>query len=47
LNTNLEINNERQDCKIGTVGGYLWEGDGNVGNEDVGIRLMGFVYIYI
>jgi hypothetical protein len=31
LNINLNINNERQDCKIGTVcvwGGYLWEGKG-------------------
>jgi hypothetical protein len=29
LNNNLEINNERQDYKIGTVGGgYLWEGGG-------------------
>jgi hypothetical protein len=26
---NLEINNERQDCKIGTVAGYMWEGEGN------------------
>jgi hypothetical protein len=32
LNIDLNINNERQDYKIGTVrmsvGGYLWEGGG-------------------
>jgi hypothetical protein len=30
LNIDLEINNERQACKIGTVcgGGYLWEKGG-------------------
>jgi hypothetical protein len=34
LNIDLEINNEKQDCKIGTVaGGYLWEGK-RVNEED-------------
>jgi hypothetical protein len=28
LNINLEINNKRLDCKIGTAGGYSWEGQG-------------------
>jgi hypothetical protein len=27
MNINLDINNERQDCKIHAVGGYLWEGE--------------------
>jgi hypothetical protein len=41
-------NNERHDCKIGTVWkGYLWEG-GRVNRRDEGegIWLMGFIYVY-
>jgi hypothetical protein len=33
LNINLNINNERQDCKIGTVWGELLVGEGNVTKE--------------
>jgi hypothetical protein len=40
LNTDLAINNERQDCEIGTVSGVL------VGDEGEGIWWMGFIYLY-
>jgi hypothetical protein len=33
LNNDLGINNERQDCKISNVVGYLWRGRVNRGDE--------------
>jgi hypothetical protein len=51
LNIIFGIKNERQDCKIGSLlggGGILVEGRRvNGGDEDEGIQLMGFTYIYI
>jgi hypothetical protein len=49
LNIDFRINNERQDCKIGImcVGGVLVkEGRVSKVDEDEGIWLMGFTYIY-
>jgi hypothetical protein len=49
LNIKLGINNERQDCKIGTVcvGGVLiGERRVNKGDKDEGIWLMYFIYLY-
>jgi hypothetical protein len=49
LNIYLEINNERQDCKIGTVveGGGTWGGWRlNEGDQGEGTRLMDFIYLY-
>jgi hypothetical protein len=46
LNTDLNINNERQDCKIGTVwGGSCGKGRGNGGDEGERIWLMDFIYV--
>jgi hypothetical protein len=36
LNINLNINNERQDCKIGTMCVGVLEGGGRVNEEDEG-----------
>jgi hypothetical protein len=45
LNIDFGTNNERQDCKIGTVyGGHCGKGRMNGGDEDEGIELMGFIY---
>jgi hypothetical protein len=45
LNIDLEINNERQDCTIGTVGRVLKRGEKvNEGDEGEGMWLMGFIY---
>jgi hypothetical protein len=45
LSIDFGINNEKQDCKIGTVwGGVLMTGV-NGGDEGEGIWLMGFIYI--
>jgi hypothetical protein len=33
LNTDFGINNEREDCGIGRVGGYFWE-EGRVNKGD-------------
>jgi hypothetical protein len=41
LNIDLNINNERQDCKIGTVGGST----GGV-NEGERIWLMDFIHLF-
>jgi hypothetical protein len=48
LNTNLDINNERQDCKIGTVGvrGTVGRGRANEGDEGEGIWLLDFIHLY-
>jgi hypothetical protein len=46
LNIDLDINNERQDCKIGTVGGLCGRGRGNGGVEGDGIWVMDFIYLY-
>jgi hypothetical protein len=40
LNINLDINNERQDCKIGTGGGTC-EGD-----KGETMWLMDFIFLY-
>jgi hypothetical protein len=47
LNIDVGNNNERQDCKIGTVEGSTC-GRGKVigGDEGEGIWLMGFIYIH-
>jgi hypothetical protein len=45
LNIDFGINNERQNCKIGTVWGVLLRGE-NEGDEGEGIWLMGFIYMY-
>jgi hypothetical protein len=47
LNTDFGVNNERQDCKIGTVCGVLVRG-GIVsrGDEGEGRWWMGFIYIH-
>jgi hypothetical protein len=42
LNIDLGINNKRQDCKIGTVGG----GRVNEGDKSKGIWLIDFIYLY-
>jgi hypothetical protein len=49
LNIDLDINNERQEYKIGTVwGGYLWKGGRmNEGDEGEGIWLMDFIHLYV
>jgi hypothetical protein len=44
-----DINNEREDCKIGTVyewGGNCGEGSVNKEDEGEGIQLMDFIYLY-
>jgi hypothetical protein len=49
LNVNLNINNENQDCKIGTVyaGRALLVGRGmKEGDEGDSIWLMDFIYLY-
>jgi hypothetical protein len=46
LNIGLEINNERQDCKIGTVWGVLLEGRRVNGDDGNGIWLMDFIHTY-
>jgi hypothetical protein len=47
LNIDFGINNERQDCKTGTVGerGTCGKGRVNGGDEGEGIWLMGFIYL--
>jgi hypothetical protein len=49
LSVNLNINNENQDCKIGTVCVYVWgilaEGE-RVKEGGDGIWLMDFIYLY-
>jgi hypothetical protein len=41
MNIDFVIKNERQDCKIGIVGGSIYgKGKGE------GLWLMGFIYIY-
>jgi hypothetical protein len=44
LNINLEINNEKRDCKTGTVWGGCCGGVVNEGDEGEGIWLMDFIY---
>jgi hypothetical protein len=48
VNTDVGINNERQDCKIGTVciEGCLRGGRIKGGDKGERIWLMGFIYIY-
>jgi hypothetical protein len=47
LNTDLDINNERQDCELGTVWGALVGGRRvNEGDGGEGIWLMDFIYLY-
>jgi hypothetical protein len=48
LNIDFGINNERQDCKIGTVCRVVLVGGGSVNGRDEGeeIWLTGFIYIY-
>jgi hypothetical protein len=48
LKVNFGINNERQDCKIGTlcVGVLVGWGRVNVVDDKEGIWLMGFIYLY-
>jgi hypothetical protein len=48
FNINLNINNEKQNCKIGTVcGGVLVRGGRvNGGDYGEGIWLMDFIYLY-
>jgi hypothetical protein len=51
LNTDLGINNERQDCKIGTVCVSLWRdtckrGRVSKGDEGGPIWLMDFIYLH-
>jgi hypothetical protein len=46
LNINSGIKKDRQDCKISTVGQFLWGGWVNGGDGGEGIWLMGFIYIY-
>jgi hypothetical protein len=44
LNIGFGTNNESQVCKASTVcGSYLWELGVNEGDEDEGIKLMGFI----
>jgi hypothetical protein len=45
LNIDIGTNSERQDYKIGTVGGHLWEGQVKGGDEGEGLWLRGFIYI--
>jgi hypothetical protein len=48
LNIDFGINNERQDCKTGTVcawGVLVGRSRINGGDEDEGIGLMSFIYI--
>jgi hypothetical protein len=45
LNTNLGINNERQDCKIVPRGRVLVCG-ANEGDAGEGIWLMNFIYVH-
>jgi hypothetical protein len=46
LNIDFGTNNERQDCKTGTIVGSTCERVRvNGGDEDEGIGLMGFIYI--
>jgi hypothetical protein len=48
LNINLNINNENQDCTIGTVRGGTISRKGRVNEGDKGdsIGLMNFIYLY-
>jgi hypothetical protein len=48
FNIHLNIKNERHDCKIGTVcaGALVGERRVNEGDEDEGIWLMDFIYLY-
>jgi hypothetical protein len=47
LNTDFGINNERQDCKTGTVWGvFVGRGKVNGGDEGEGTWLVDFIYIY-
>jgi hypothetical protein len=46
LSIDLGINNEGQDCKMGTVCGGMWEGRVNGGSEGEGIWVMGFIYMH-
>jgi hypothetical protein len=48
LNIDLEINNERQDCKLGTVYREVLVGEGmvNEGDKVEGIWLMDFMYLH-
>jgi hypothetical protein len=47
LNISLNINSERQDCKIGTVRGVLVGGRMvNEGNSGEGIWWMDFIYLF-
>jgi hypothetical protein len=46
LNLNLDINNERQECKIGTVVGVLVGGRVNEGDLGEEICLVDFMYLY-
>jgi hypothetical protein len=41
------MKNGKQDCIIGTVQGFLWEGVVNGGDEGEGIWLMGFIPLAI
>jgi hypothetical protein len=47
LNIDLEINDERQDCKIGTMYGGILVGGRRVseGDEGEGMWLMDFIYL--
>jgi hypothetical protein len=48
LNIDLNINNERQDCEIGTVWGVVLVGEGrlNEGDEGEEIWWLDFIYLY-
>jgi hypothetical protein len=48
LNINLNINNKRQDCKIGTVCAGILVGEGRVNevDEGEGIWFMDFIYLH-
>jgi hypothetical protein len=46
LNIDFGIKNEKQYCKIDTLGNTCEIGRVNEGDEDEGIWLMGFIYIY-
>jgi hypothetical protein len=48
LNSNLNITNENQDNKIGTVCvGVYEDGEVNEGDEGEGIWLMDFIHLYV
>jgi hypothetical protein len=46
LNIDLDINNERQNYKIGTVGGIVGGEEGEQRRLGEGIWLMDFIYLY-